>query len=166
MTENNRWEPMRPELKVYIAAKLEHAEKLSRLNKDGFHIISRWIDTAPIHTAAGKMKPVTHWQQENFVDIEVSDAVILYVEPADKLKGALFEIGYAVAHGKQVWIAGDGHGVEVNGIRVPHKDILPWAHYAQAIHISMSLDDAFIAIKRRLQPNRVMNALGELIISP
>jgi len=154
---------MRHEIKVYIASKLEHAGKLSIIRKDGFHINARWIDMAEIHRK--KMKPVTHWQQENFDDIEAADFVILYVEPGDKMKGALGEIFYAVRAGKQVWIAGDGHGVEIPipgaapigddqaVMRVPHRDILPWALYKQSFHIVASLDEAFSAIHALMYPD-------------
>lgn len=160
---------MRREIKIAIAAKVEHAAKLAAISKDGFHITSRWIWMA----ASGQenMKPVTHWQQENFDDIEAADFVILYLEPGDKLKGALIEIGYAVRAGKQVWIAGDGHGVEipwradqdamthhadgqaVEGRRLPHRDIEPWAGYAQAFHVAKSLDAALDQIARYAMPS-------------
>lgn len=159
---------MRPEIKVYIASKLEHAAKLRDVRHDGFHINARWIDTAEIHQKT--LKPVTHWQQENFDDIEAAHFCILYVEPGDKLKGALVELGYAIRAGKQIWIAGDGHGVEVpvpgaepvaDGpalMRVPHKDVLPWGRYAQNVHIVLSLDRAFKEIRAY--------AFGQKIVEP
>lgn len=155
---------MRREIKIAIAAKVEHAPKLAAIHKDGFHITSRWIWMA----ASGQesMKPVTHWQQENFDDIEMADFVILYLEPGDKLKGALIEIGYAVRAGKHVWIAGDGNGVEIpwradqvamvdnpdGPRRLPHRDIEPWSGYRQAFHIAKSLDAALDQIARFASP--------------
>lgn len=156
---------MRREIKIYIASKLEHAAKLAALRKDGFHINARWIDTAPI--GQQKLKPVTHWQQENFDDIEMADFVILYVEPGDKLKGALVELGVAIRAGKEIWIAGDGHGVEVSvesdlgAFRLPHRDILPWSLYAQSIRVAASLDEAFSQIKARVFPEKKLDNEGK-----
>lgn len=153
---------MRPEIKIYIAAKVEHAVKLAAFRKDGFHINARWIHMAA--AGAEDMKPVTHWQQENFDDIVAAHFFIFYVEPGDKLKGALMELGYAIGNNKQIWIAGDGRGVEIplytgapdseEGLRIPHRDILPWGKYAQAIHIASSLDAALDQIKTFDFPNR------------
>ncbi len=166
---------MRPEIKIYIAAKVEHAAKLAAYKKDGFHFNARWIHMAAL--GAESMKPVTHWQQENFDDIEAAHFVIFYVEPGDKLKGALVEIGYAIRAGKQIWIAGDGHGVEVPipgypveapgqepvpaSMRVPHRDVLPWGHYAQNIHIAIGLDVALSQIKAFAFPSKTLNHEGQ-----
>lgn len=153
---------MRPEIKIYIASKVEHAAKLASFSKDGFHINARWIHMAV--AGAANMKPVTHWQQENFDDIEAAHFVIFYVEPGDKLKGALVELGYAIRAGKQIWIAGDGHGVEIpiytgapdseEGLRVPHRDVLPWGKYAQSIHMAVSLNVAMDQIKLFAFPDK------------
>jgi len=143
------------QIKVYIASKREHAAKLAAICMDGIHINSRWIDTVDIGRA--RSKPVTHWQQENFDDIAAAHFVVFYIEPSDDVKGALFEVGYAVGIGKRVWIAGDGHGVEVEvagaTLDLPHKTaLLPWGLYRQAIRISPSLEEALRAIKRLVRP--------------
>lgn len=162
---------MRPEIKIYIAAKVEHAAKLAAYRKDGFHVNARWAFMAD--AGREQMKPVTHWQQENFDDIEAAHFFILYLEPGDKLKGALVELGWALRAGKQVWIAGDGHGVDVrvddmaepgpdgNMVRMPHKDILPWGKYAQQIHIALSLDVALAQIKQFAFPSKTLNHEGQ-----
>lgn len=158
------------QIKVYISAKLEHAPKLAALKQDGFHINARWIDLAKV--GRERMKPVTHWQQENFDDIAMAHFVIMYLEPGDKLKGSLFEIGYAIGIGKKVWIAGDGHGVEMalpvqDGedvtIRLPHRDIEPWARYRQSIRVVPSLDEAFTSIRRLVRPDVLCDLKGNPI---
>ncbi len=101
------------QIKVYISAKLEHAKLLATLNVDGFHINARWIEMAD--AGRKRMKPVSHWQAENFDDIIAAHVFILYVEPSDQLKGSIFEAGYAVAHGKKVWIAGNGDNCTAPG---------------------------------------------------
>lgn len=129
------------QIKVYTSAKLEWATKLKAVNQDGFHFNARWLDTAD--AGRQRLKPASHWQQENFDDICAAHFFLLYIEPGDHLKGALVEIGYALGIGKKCWIAGDGHGVDVQTesgmIRMPHKDILPWGLYRQRIRIVPSL---------------------------
>lgn len=161
------------QIKVYFSAKLEHAAKLAALQVDGFHINSRWIDTA--ESGRQKLKPVSHWQQENFDDIEMAHFFILYVEPADHLKGSILEIGHAIRAGKKCWIAGnavhqgDGeysgmveyHPPEAaNSILIPNKDIMPWAMYRQSIKIVPNLEEAFKSISRYVQQARVVNSDG------
>ena len=160
---------MRPEIKVYIASKLEHAHKLAAIRQDGFHINARWIDMAEI--GRKRLKPVTHWQQENFDDIEAAHFFILYLEPGDKLKGALFELGYAVRAGKKCWIAGDGNGVDVpvqdggptETIRLPHRDIMPWCGYRQSIRTALSLDQVFKEIRAIVHPEVQFKLTGDPI---
>lgn len=160
---------MRPEIKVYIAAKLEHAKKLAAIKQDGFHINARWIDMAEV--GQQRMKPVTHWQQENFDDIEMAHFFIMYLEPGDKLKGALGETFYAIRAGKKIWIAGDGYGVDVpvnhpNGqtevIRLPHRDIVPWCFYRQSIRVCLNVEEAFKQIRALVNPQIIKNLDGSI----
>lgn len=155
-------------IKIYIAAKRRHAEKLSKLDVDGIHVNSRWIELALVEAGRRRSKPVTEWQQENFDDIALSHFVILYLEPGDELEGALWEAGYAAGLGKKIWVAGDGHGVEVEPpgappgtlLRLPHRGILPWALYRQQVRVVLSLEAAFEAIKREAIPRTVLKADG------
>jgi hypothetical protein len=128
------------------------------------------------------MKPVTHWQQENFDDINAAHFFILYAEPSDQLKGSLFEIGYAVGIGKHCWIAGNGVKgaagdawaglVDVtpegaaNSIQVPHKDVLPWGHYRQAIRMAPTLERAFSEIRQIVRPDQMVDANGRPVKAP
>ena len=59
--------------------------------------------------------------KENQQDIETADALLLYVEQGDHLKGALVEVGIAIANSVPVYIVGEHpdhgtwkfhHGVE------------------------------------------------------
>lgn len=164
------------QIKVYISAKLHHAAKLAALRVDGFHINARWIEMA--ESGRKRMKPVTHWQQENFDDITTAHFIILYVEPSDDLKGSLVEIGYALAHGKRVFIVGnavktdDGfHGLvdvkpagAANSIQLPHKDVEPWGFYRQQIRFMPNLEVAFSRIRELVRPNLLKNTDGSAII--
>lgn len=153
------------QIKVYISAKLEHSRKLVGCAPDGFHSNARWIHMA--EAGRTKLKPVSHWQQENFDDIEMAHVFVLYVEPQDVLCGSLVELGHAIRAGKKIWIAGNGHGVEVkpesqdNYITVPHAGVLPWGLYTQSIRMAMGLPEAFLAIKRHFRPETILGHDGE-----
>lgn len=164
------------QIKTYISAKLGHASMLAALQPDGFHINARWIEMAD--AGRKRMKPISHWQQENFDDIVAAHVFILYVEPSDQLKGSIFEAGYAVAHGKKIWIvgngdkAGEGWGVDcpIEGsekmIRLPHKDIPSWGLYRPAIKCIPSLSGAFLNIKTLVNQDRILNAKGDELTRP
>jgi hypothetical protein len=163
---------MRPEIKVYIAAKLDHAPKLAAMRVDGIHINARWIHLAA--DARKRLTPVTHWQQENFDDIEAAYYFILYCEPGDDLKGAIFEIGHAVRAGKACWIAGNGQdgvdytpdgATEGTSIRIPNKRIMPWGLYRQQIRIVMDIKQAFAEILAMHGP-RTTDVKGTIIYPP
>lgn len=146
---------MLQQIKVYTSAKVEHADKLKAVNQDGFHFNARWLDTADV--GRQRLKPVTHWQQENFDDITAAHFFLLYVEPGDKLKGSLVEIGYAIGIGKKCWVAGDGHGVDIvcpdGALRMPHRDVLPWSMYRQRIRVVPSLGVALSQMRDLVRPD-------------
>lgn len=155
------------QIKVYTSSKLEHAAKLKAADQDGFHFNARWLDTAD--AGRQRLKPVTHWQQENFDDIVAAHFFLLYVEPGDHLKGSLVEMGYAIARGKKCWIAGDGNGAnfitEGNAgvLRLPHKDILPWGSYRQAVRIVPSLAHALGQMREFVRPSTLKNNDGSAL---
>jgi hypothetical protein len=152
------------QIKVYTSAKLEHAAKLKAVSQDGFHFNARWLDTAD--AGRQRLKPVTHWQQENFDDIVAAHFFLLYVEPGDHLKGSLVEIGYAIGRGKKCWIAGDGNGVDViteattGHVRLPHRDILPWSMYRQRVRVVPSLTVALAQMRALVRPDVVTEMDG------
>lgn len=161
------------QIKVYVSAKIEHAPMLAGLHVDGFHINARWIEMA--ESGRRRLKPVTHWQQENFDDIRAAHFFILYAEPADELKGSIGETFYAIANDKKCWIAGnadkagDGWGLEVtpdgaaNSIRVANRGILPWGHFRQNIRMVSGLAKTFSDIREFVRPNYTKDAAGGLI---
>lgn len=162
---------MRIEIKVYISAKLEHAGRLAHLQPDGFHINARWIEMAD--SGRKRLKPVTHWQQENYDDIVAAHFFVLFCLPSDHLKGSLEETGFAIGNGKRVWIAGNATGkddenwgvlVKPEGaeheIRVPHKDVLPWGLDTQRIRMVSCLDQAFQEMRKIALQERVLDASG------
>ena len=173
---------MRPEIKVSIAAKMEHAPKLAALKLDGFHLSSRWIHMA--EAARQRMVPVTHWQQENFDDIAMAHFHILYIEAGDDLKGAAWETGWACGRGKRIWIAGEGAGVsmpiypgavaadtggdgeEVPSIRLPNRKVVPWGLYRQQVRIVLTLEQAFKEINSVINSAWLIDSNGGEVPHP
>lgn len=144
------------QIKIYITAKREHANKIRLSVPDGFHCNARWIYMG--HIAE---RPVTHWLNENFDDAIMSHFVIFYVEPGDKLKTSLLEVGNALAHRKQIFIASDKKLSEgdIGQVVLPHKDLDPWIGFEQ-IKYTGTLAQTFTAIKNQIWSANKINCEG------
>lgn len=119
-------------LKIYIASKVRHAELLRGLrtgiDSDGIHFNARWVETCGL--AFNATKPVSHWQQENFDDIEAADAVFGYAEEGEHLKGGLVEIGWALRAGKPIFIIGQTITPTGDSTKTAyHPDFDPWSRF-------------------------------------
>lgn len=136
---------MQQQIKVYITAKREHAEKILAAVPDGFHCNARWI-----YMVNSPARPVTHWLMENFDDAIASHFVIFYVEAGDRLRTSLVEVGNAIAHGKKIFIAGERDFEDHKGL--PHRDLDPWVGYTSQVKISGTLAQTFAFIKRLARP--------------
>jgi nucleoside 2-deoxyribosyltransferase len=90
-------------MKIYIASKVKHAEKWRKLRKEGAKIISTWIDEA----GEGQTYSYHVLACNCIEEIKEADALILYCEEGEMLKGALIEVGAALAFGKKVYAVGD-----------------------------------------------------------
>lgn len=87
---------------IYIASKVKHAARWRKLRERGVPIRSSWIDEA----GEGE---TTDWPGlwERCID-EASSAytLVVYCEPGEQLKGALAEVGAALANGTPVYAVG------------------------------------------------------------
>jgi hypothetical protein len=91
---------------IYIASKTKHAKVWKAYRDAGFPLASTWIDEA------GK------GETENFADLwmrcvwEATNCAVLiaYREKDEVLKGAMIEIGCAIASGRLVLLCGDWEG--------------------------------------------------------
>lgn len=104
-------------MKVYIASKACHRPHWRKLAKL-FNITSRWIylDDKHIGTTLGENDlDYTKLWVECIEDVCKSDCVIVYCEYNEVLKGALVEIGAALALGKRVYLVGDLVAYNANG---------------------------------------------------
>lgn len=160
---------------VYVTAKREHAPVLEKLSYEGIHFNARWM----FMRHRGN-RPVTHWLRENFADAVSAHFVVLYVEPGDKLKTSLIEVGHAMAHDKTILIAGDRQAAskvmeglaELSGKdpeamfandwikNLPHRDIDPWCGFT-GVKVTGTMDQTVEYI-RSLQRTKVLfNHRGE-----
>ena len=97
--------------KVYIASKLKYAEQFRIYRsqwRPKINLHARWFDQATIEQTSKVSPEDFHifWLVDE-EDVKVADALIIYGERDDKLRGALVEAGIAIAMGKLVIVVGD-----------------------------------------------------------
>lgn len=85
-------------MKIYTASKVKHFEKWIDLRKNGYAIVSTWIDEA----GEGQSVDYTELSERCIKEIRDCDFLLLYCEEGEILKGALIEAGIALAFGKEV----------------------------------------------------------------
>ncbi len=89
--------------RFYVASKTKHSDLWRAIRDSGQHIISTWIDEA----GEGQTANYRELSERCLREISECDALILYCEPGEHLKGALVEAGAALAFGKEVRCAGE-----------------------------------------------------------
>lgn len=87
---------------IYAASKVIHAGIWREARAGGLPIISTWIDEA----GPGETKDYHDLIRRCFHEATHAELVILYCEPNEVLKGALVEVGAALACGVPVYCAG------------------------------------------------------------
>lgn len=87
---------------IYTASKTRHADKWKILRAEGWPIASTWIDEA----GAGETACFTDLWRRCVWEASQADALLLYREPEDVLKGALVKIGAALSNGVPVYAIG------------------------------------------------------------
>lgn len=95
---------------IYIASKTAHAAKWKHMRSDGLPIISTWIDEAGV----GESQCLIDLWRRCINESCMCDALIVYREPGEILKGALIEVGAALACGVHVFAVGCGEFTFVN----------------------------------------------------
>lgn len=130
-------------IKVYIASKLNYAKQFRNYRTDwkvdGIDLHARWFDQAHIEQNSNPTPEDFHifWLVDE-EDVKTSQALILYAQENDKLRGALVEAGIAIAHGILVIVIGD------------HPDYGTW-QYHPLVAKADSFDHAKIMILRRFR---------------
>lgn len=100
-------------MKVYIASKLHHAVRWKKLRiqwAPQIDLHARWFDQAHIEQNEKPSKEdfKIFWQVDA-EDVANSDALIIYGEKDEVLRGALIEAGIAIANNILVLTVGDGN---------------------------------------------------------
>lgn len=136
-----------PAVKFYAASRASLPERSAMwrsLRDGGVQITSTWIDEA----GEGETLCFTRLWRRIEYEVGAADALILYVEPDDfPLKGALIEVGMALAGRKRVLIVAPNVVLEDRSMR----PLGSWAsHPLVTFHQSMrhALDHAYAAIGR------------------
>lgn len=103
---------------IYTASKTRHADKWRRLRAEDprFRVNATWIDEA----GAGQTKCFTDLWRRCVAEASAADALLLYVEEGEQLKGALVEVGAALATGTPVYVVGPDDVREMTGSWVYH----------------------------------------------
>lgn len=93
---------MIPTTKIFTASKCRHARLWRSYRSLGYNVISTWIDEA----GEGESKSLVDLAIRCINEAGTADALILYCEEGEKLKGALLEAGAALARGVPVYYVG------------------------------------------------------------
>jgi len=80
-------------MKIYTASKTKHAHKWIELRNNGVNVISTWIDEA----GQGQTKDMADLCRRCIQESIDCDAMIVYAEEGDYLKGAFIEMGIALS---------------------------------------------------------------------
>jgi len=123
--------------RIYVASRAsvpERSEMWRYWRGRGFNIVSSWIDEAGVGETASFAELWTRITKE----IVSCDRLILYAEPSDfPLKGALVEVGIAIALGKPIFVVNNGCKLTDD-----YKPFGSWAHHPLATFVGV-VHDAF-----------------------
>lgn len=100
--------PSGARVRVYLASKTRHAPAWRELREDGYPVISTWIDE-PENEAAGEIDYVDLWER-CVREAASATVLVLYAPAGDAVKGALAEVGAALAREVPVLVVGDPPG--------------------------------------------------------
>jgi hypothetical protein len=125
-------------IRVYIASKIKYAARFRKLRhewkKHNIELHARWFDQAQLEDIASPEDFHVFWLVDQH-DVKTSNILIVYGEQDDHLRGALVEVGIAIAHNIPVIIVGDSPSFGT------------WRHHPCCIEAS-SLEYARIMIQR------------------
>lgn len=103
---------------IYIASKAHHGPRWQALRASGCPIVSTWIDESGI----GDTSDWGALWARSILEASGAAAVVVFNESGERMKGALVEIGAALATGTPVFWAGldcDPEGKEYTVVRHP-----------------------------------------------
>lgn len=88
---------------IYTASRTVHAPRWLALRDRGVRINATWIDEA----GEGQSVDFSALAVRSLSEASSADILLLYCEGGERLKGALVEVGAALAAGKEVRCVGD-----------------------------------------------------------
>lgn len=97
-------------VKIYIASKTKYANRWLRLRARGWPITCSWLTRFESYDYAHLPDVAEQCVRE----ASESDALILYAEPGDELRGAFMEAGAALASGVLVYLVNEGRWNEAD----------------------------------------------------
>ena len=110
---------------IYVASRVRHAEMWRRLRSQ-YQINSTWIDEA----GEGESSDLGELWQRIHVEVLRSSALVLHVEQEDfPLKGALIEVGMAMAVGKPIFVSAWHVELEERSLR----PLGSWVHHPRVV---------------------------------
>lgn len=116
-------------MRIYIASKACHRPLWREFREAGHNIISRWIDVPDKYSEDPEGLDFTQLWQWCVEDVISCDALVCHVEPGEVLKGAILEVGVALAHNKRVILLGPRREYLNNGTWINHPGIEHWEHF-------------------------------------
>jgi hypothetical protein len=130
---------------IYVASRAsipERAAQWKRLRDvDGWHIVSTWIDEA----GEGETDDFSELWVRIETEIKQSERLILYVKEGDfPIKGALIEVGIALAAGVPIYVFAPGVTIETRS----RRPIGSWMDHP-LVTLVTSMDEALAGAERR-----------------
>lgn len=127
-------------MKVYTASKLAQAPRWRALAaaRPDIEFTARWAayvgwpEDDPRHVADTPENAVGFWVEDE-EDVRRSDAVIVYAEPEERLRGGLVEAGMGIVLKKTVIVVGE------------HKDYGTWQYHPTVRRVA-TLDEALALV--------------------
>ena len=89
-------------MSIYVASKTKHADLWKAMRAAGYPINSTWIDEAGV----GETLDFNDLWTRCINEAAYCDALVVYREPDDVLKGAWVELGAALSHDRPVMAVG------------------------------------------------------------
>lgn len=123
---------------IYVASRVKHAQMWKTRRDEGMPIISTWIDEA----GEGESASIEGLWVKILDEIRKADVLLLYVEKDDfPIKGALVEVGMALAMKKKVYVCLHMVDLEPHSMRPvgswmchPLVTLLTTEHVDSALH--------------------------------
>ena len=131
-------------MKIYTASKCIHAALWRTLRDTGYQITSTWIDEA----GQGESNNYSELATRCLDDITKADLLLLYCNPGEILKGALIEVGVALAQGKRVLCVGT-----CASISPVFKEHPLWSSYPDLTTALQELSDTPVPAPLQTHPN-------------